>query len=113
MCETLQRSGTVRANRKLTDTLFVLDIESPDVAASMQPGQFIHVKIPGMDDHILRRPFSVYQVDADAGTMSVLYQCVGYGTDHLSQLEAPFTLDIIGPVGNRWAEIINSSLSPN
>lgn len=34
--------------------------------------------------------------------MSVLYQCVGYGTDHLSQLEAPFTLDIIGPVGNRW-----------
>ena len=33
MCETLQRSGTVRANRKLTDTLFVLDIESPDVAA--------------------------------------------------------------------------------
>ena len=49
MCETLQRSGTVRAHRKLTDTLFVLDIESPDVAASMQPGQFIHVKIPGMD----------------------------------------------------------------
>ena len=89
MCETLQRSGTVRANRKLTDTLFVLDIESPDVAASMQPGQFIHVKIPGMDDHILRRPFSVYQVDADAGTMSVLYQCVGYGTDHLSQLQDP------------------------
>ena len=37
MCETLQRSGTVRANRKLTDTLFVLDIESPDVAASMHP----------------------------------------------------------------------------
>ena len=57
MCETLQRSGTVRANRKLTDTLFVLDIESPDVAASMQPGQFIHVKIPGMGDHILRRPW--------------------------------------------------------
>lgn len=102
MCETLQRSGTVRANRKLTDTLFVLDIESPDVAASIQPGQFIHVKIPGMDDHILRRPFSVYQVDTDAGIMSVLYQCVGYGTDHLSRLEAPFTIDIIGPVGNRW-----------
>ena len=89
MCETLQRSGTVRANRKLTDALFVLDIESPDVAAALQPGQFIHVKIPGMDDHILRRPFSVYQVDTGAGTMSVLYQCVGYGTDHLSQLQDP------------------------
>lgn len=101
-CEVLQRSGTVQANKKLANNLYLLDIASADVAGALRPGQFIHVRIPGMDDHILRRPFSVYQVDADQGTMSVLYQTVGYGTRHLSALAAPFEVDIIGPVGNSW-----------
>lgn len=102
MCETLQRNGMVTVNRKLADNLFLLEIASGDIVDGLQPGQFIHLKIPGMDDHILRRPFSVYQLDREAGTMSVLYQTVGYGTRHLSVLEAPFSVDIIGPVGNRW-----------
>ena len=102
MCEILQRSGTVVANRKLADNLFLLDIQSREIACAMGPGQFIHVQIPGMDARILRRPFSVYQVDEAAGTMSVLYQTVGAGTQHLATLEAPFSVDIIGPVGNCW-----------
>ena len=101
-CVVLQRSGTVRSNKKLANNLYVLEIASEDVAAALLPGQFIHLRIPGMDDHILRRPFSVYQVDADQGVMSVLYQTVGYGTRHLSVLAAPFEVDIIGPVGNGW-----------
>lgn len=102
MCKTLQRSGVVRANRRLADTLFLLDIESKDIASDLGPGQFIHVRIPGMDAHILRRPFSVYQVDRAKGTMSILYQTVGEGTRHLSTLQAPFSVDIIGPIGNCW-----------
>jgi dihydroorotate dehydrogenase electron transfer subunit len=102
MCKTLQRSGVVKENRKLTDTLFLLDIESSEIAKSLKPGQFIHVRIPGMDHHILRRPFSVYQVDRAQGTLSVLYQTVGEGTRHLAALPAPFSVDIIGPVGNCW-----------
>lgn len=101
-CEVLQRSGTVQANKKLANNLYLLEIASADVVRALRPGQFIHLRIPGMDDHILRRPFSVYQVDADRTTMSVLYQTVGYGTRHLSALAAPFEVDIIGPVGNGW-----------
>ena len=102
MSNTLQRSGTVVANRKLANNLYLLDIESSEIARAMGAGQFIHVKIPGMDARILRRPFSVYQVDEAAGTMSVLYQTVGAGTQHLASLEAPFAIDIIGPIGNCW-----------
>lgn len=102
MCETLQRSGVVIANRKLTSNLFLLEVESPDIARMLQPGQFIHVRIPAMDAHILRRPFSVYQADREKGMMSILYQTVGSGTRHLASLKAPFNIDIIGPVGNKW-----------
>lgn len=102
MCETLQRSATVTVNRKLANSLYLLKIDSPEIVRSLKPGQFIHVKIPGMDARILRRPFSVYQVDREQGTMSVLYQTVGGGTQHLSSLDAPFGVDIIGPIGNCW-----------
>jgi dihydroorotate dehydrogenase electron transfer subunit len=102
MCKTLQRSGVVRANRKLADTLFLLEIESSDITNDLGPGQFIHIRIPGMDAHILRRPFSVYQVDRAKGTMSVLYQVVGEGTRHLATISAPFLVDILGPIGNCW-----------
>lgn len=102
MCETLQRSGVVTANQKLANNLFLLEIASSDVALALRPGQFIHIQIPGMDDHILRRPFSVYRVDREKGTLGVLYQTVGYGTRHLSTIKTPFSVDIIGPVGNCW-----------
>lgn len=102
MCKILQRSGVVRSNSKLTDTLFLLEVEAGEIARSLAAGQFVHVRIPGMDAHILRRPFSVYQVDPEAGTVTILYQTVGAGTRHLSGLVASFDVDIIGPIGNRW-----------
>ena len=30
------------------------------IAAAIEPGQFVHMKVPNMEAHILRRPFSVY-----------------------------------------------------
>ena len=35
-------------------------------------GQFVHVKVPGMEAHILRRPFGVYAADAEAGTVDMM-----------------------------------------
>ena len=89
----VNETARILSNEFAGPRLHLMTLEAPQIAASIEPGQFVHMKVPRMEAHILRRPFSVYQVDADAGTMSVLYQCVGYGTDHLSQLEAPFTLD--------------------
>ncbi|MFR5091829.1 MAG: hypothetical protein ACLTDR_07280 [Adlercreutzia equolifaciens] len=41
---------------------------------------FVHVKVPGMEAHILRRPFGVYAADAEAGTVDMMYQVLGFGT---------------------------------
>ncbi len=56
-------------------------LAAPHIAASIEPGQFVHMKVPSMEAHILRRPFSVYARDAAAGTLEILYQAVGFGTD--------------------------------
>ena len=40
-----------------------LVMRAPALAASLVPGQFVHVKVPGLEASALRRPFSVF----DAG----------------------------------------------
>jgi dihydroorotate dehydrogenase electron transfer subunit len=102
MCESVREGATVTLNKKLANNLYLLEISSAEIAKRLKPGQFIHMQIPAMDSHILRRPFSVYQVNREAGSFSVLYQTVGKGTAHLAGLQTPFSADLIGPVGNGW-----------
>lgn len=84
--------------------LYLMVLESPLIAAAIEPGQFVHMKVPGMDSHILRRPFSVYARDVAAGTLDVLYQAVGFGSEHMTKLAPGECADaeLIGPVGTPW-----------
>uniref|UniRef100_UPI0022DF9F8D FAD-binding oxidoreductase n=1 Tax=Eggerthella sinensis TaxID=242230 RepID=UPI0022DF9F8D len=104
----------ILGNAKVGPNLYLMTLEAPDIAASIEPGQFVHMKVPGMEAHILRRPFSVYARDAAAGTLEILYQAVGFGSAHMTGfgsahmtgLEADGPLageaELIGPVGNTW-----------
>ena len=57
-------------------------LDAPKLAAELQPGQFIHVKVPGLEPSALRRPFSVF--DAKDGVVTVLFKVVGRGTKVLA-----------------------------
>jgi dihydroorotate dehydrogenase electron transfer subunit len=74
-----------------------LVVEAPDMASRLEPGQFIHVKVPGLEASALRRPFSVF--DAENGIVTVLYKTVGRGTEMLNRVEVGETLMIEGPLG--------------
>ena len=90
-------------NECVGPNLYLMTLSSPAIASAIEPGQFVHMKIPGMEGHVLRRPFSIYAADAQAGTLDVLYQTVGFGTKHLAALEAGVQgAELIGPVGRRW-----------
>ena len=87
--------------------IYLMTLSSPAIAAAIEPGQFVHMKIPGMEGHVLRRPFSVYAADAAGGTLDILYQTVGFGTNHLAALAPDVaneleSAELIGPVGRRW-----------
>lgn len=90
-------------NEQVGPRLWLVTLEAPAMAAAIEPGQFVHMKVPRMEAHILRRPFSVYRRDAAAGTIEILYQVVGFGTDHMTTLEAGEEAELIGPVGNVWS----------
>jgi len=75
----------------------LLRMRAPSVAPQVRPGQFIHVKVPHLDECVLRRPFSVFRADGD--TLSILYKDVGKGTRTLQYLKAGESLSILGPLG--------------
>ena len=93
----------VLSNEQLGKNLFLIRLKSPLIAASVQPGQFVHTKIPGMEGHILRRPFSIYNADANAGIIEILYQNVGFGSNRFTELTAGETVMNIGPIGRGWS----------
>ena len=90
-------------NECVGPNLYLMELESPRLATTIEPGQFVHMKVPRMEAHILRRPFSVYARNAQAGTLEILYQVVGFGSEHMTML-APGTegVELIGPVGRTW-----------
>jgi dihydroorotate dehydrogenase electron transfer subunit len=101
----VDESCELLANDRLYGTLWDMELRAPRIARTIEPGQFIHMKVPGMDGRILRRPFSVYAADADAGVLRILYQVVGKGSAHMTTL-APGRVDafsLLGPMGNPWS----------
>ncbi len=76
----------------------LLVMRAPAVAPLVQPGQFVHVRIPHLGEAVLRRPFSVFRADGDQ--LAILYKSVGKGTRTLQDLKPGERLNLIGPLGH-------------
>lgn len=75
----------------------MLHLKAPSVAPHVQPGQFIHVRVPHLGECVLRRPFSVFKAEGES--LAILYKDVGKGTRTLRYLRSGETLNILGPLG--------------
>ena len=67
------------------------------------PGQFVTLWIPGNQQPLLRRPFSIHRVITGpdgAHELEILYKVVGQFTRTLSGIAAGHRLDLLGPVGH-------------
>lgn len=95
--------GTVLSNTLFAKgCLGVVEIAAPLCASLVQPGQFVHVELPHDKSHMLRRPISVYQINENKQTITLLYQVVGKGTQLLSTVAPLDEISIFGPLGTGW-----------
>jgi len=76
----------VVSNERVADEVGRIVFDAPRTAASVRPGQFVHLRIARGADFILRRPFSVHR--AYDGRLEILYQVVGRGTRVLAEAES-------------------------
>ena len=75
-----------------------LTVAAPRLAAELEPGQFVHVRIPALESSALRRPFSVFDVEGEK--VSILYKTVGRGTTALNKAGLGDEISILGPLGH-------------
>lgn len=83
--------------RELNSAVTLLEIEAPFVAKKAQAGQFIIFRV---DEYSERVPLTIADYDREKGTVTIIFQKVGFSTNLLAAKEIGDTiLDFVGPLG--------------
>ncbi|MGB8658092.1 MAG: dihydroorotate dehydrogenase electron transfer subunit [Candidatus Zixiibacteriota bacterium] len=96
-------SSPVLSKENLQERIFKLTLFSPLVSKKARPGSFIHLKVGSDHFPLLRRAFSIHDVNVEQKSFDILFKVVGTGTDLLSKVAPGDTLSILGPIGNSFA----------
>ena len=92
---------------ELTTNIFLMEVEAPRVAKNCQPGQFIIVR---KDDEGERIPLTICDYDREKGSITIVFQTVGAGTQEMATMKAGDTFrDFVGPLGCP-SEFVNEDL---
>ena len=83
--------------KELTTNIFYMVVEAKRVAKACQPGQFVIVRT---DEASERIPLTICDYDREKGTITIVFQIVGEGTQVMSSLKAGDAFhDFVGPLG--------------
>jgi dihydroorotate dehydrogenase electron transfer subunit len=92
-CEVLER--------RKEGSYWRLVLSARALAARSEPGQFVQIAVDGPNT-LLRRPFSIARATrqgAEGGTIEVVFDAHGPGTEWLTRCSPHDILDVIGPLG--------------
>jgi len=85
--------------KRLHEMIYSMWIEAPEIAQSVEPGQFIILMIKERGERI---PLTVADFDRGKGLIRIVFQIVGKTSEELSDLEEGDKLfSFIGPLGKR------------
>ncbi len=95
-----QVTASVIANDEVMPGVYLIWLESPDIAPAAQPGQFVMVRC---GDYLLPRPLSIHHLADKGGKLALLCNVMGKGTHWLSHRETGDNIDLLGPLGNGFS----------
>ncbi len=87
-------------NKEIARDIYELVVEGENTKKFQTPGQFVNIQIDSNHQLILRRPFSICEVNKDLKQFKILYQIKGEGTKVLSKKSKGEVISIFGPLGN-------------
>ena len=83
--------------KELNSAVTMMDIEAPFVAKKAKAGQFIIFRV---DEQGERVPLTIAGCDREKGTVTIIFQKVGFSTNALGALnEGDSIQDFVGPLG--------------
>jgi ferredoxin--NADP+ reductase len=85
-------------NKMIVPNICMITVAAPEIARSVQPGQFVIVRAEEGGERI---PLTVSDWDVEQGTITLVYLLVGKTTQKLSTLTSKDQLaTLVGPLGN-------------
>ena len=76
----------------------ILTLDSPTIARTSLPGQFVQVSVPAAGGY-LRRPLGIAEVSRPEGWIRLIYRQVGSGTEALADAKTGDSVSVLGPLG--------------
>ncbi len=96
----------ILSKKVLADGIYWMDIEARRAARSAKPGQFLIVRL---DEKGERIPLTVCDIDAENGSIAIVYQVLGDSTRRMAQMEpGDYFHDVVCPLG-RPSELVEMS----
>ena len=93
---------TIIAKEQLSANVFQMRLYAPAVAKARKPGQFILLSLD--EDYGERIPLTIADADEAEGSITIIFQTVGYTTTELSKRAVGERLAfILGPLGRPTA----------
>ncbi len=91
-------NSPVVETKQVHENIFIQNIHSPEIARLIKPGQFLNIRVSENSFPLLRRPFSICDVEGD--NIFLMFNILGEGTRILSHKQKGDLIDILGPLGN-------------
>ncbi len=105
----IQSRVPVIENVKLARDTYRIRFECPEIARRIVPGQFLMMRLAGMNDPLLGRPVALYDAVRDAAdkpfAIDIVYLTLGKMTHRLARCRAGDELDVWGPLGNGFPPV--------
>ncbi|GAC1405044.1 MAG: hypothetical protein NVSMB49_24080 [Ktedonobacteraceae bacterium] len=97
-------TAPITATTMLRSGVQLLELYAPNLAQTVQPGQFCMVRCCPADasDPLLRRPLYVHTLNRSRGTCTLYVHMQGRGTTWLASQQEGAVLDLLGPLGHGW-----------
>jgi dihydroorotate dehydrogenase electron transfer subunit len=94
--------GEISGNEEIQEDCFLMKVKVASSFGNPLPGQFVMIRIAGLNDPFLFRPISIYSFSRGKNYCSLefLYSVVGKGTQILAGLIKGSQVEINGPLGN-------------
>ncbi len=97
-----KEQGLLLSTDSLGERLFRLKIYAPLISKKALPGNFCHLRVNESYSPLLRRAFSIHQVEKEKNGFELLFKVVGPGTQVLSEKKPGEKLDLLAPLGNSF-----------
>ena len=92
-------------HRWLNYKTFIIELEAAEKLLPVEAGNFAEIRIDNSPNVFLRRPFSVFDYNEGANTISFFIKVIGEGTRLIGETRKGDHLNLLYPLGNSFTPV--------